>query len=59
MKSLDLENFGVVEMNQIELVETEGGFLILAALAVAGICLGVGYVIGAIAKNGANVVVQN
>jgi lactobin A/cerein 7B family class IIb bacteriocin len=36
MKSLDLNTYGVVEMNQRELVETDGGFIwfVVAAIVI-------------------------
>ena len=41
MKTLELEKFGVQEMNTIKMKETNGGFGILAAIAI-GIAIAAG-----------------
>lgn len=45
MKKLDLENYGVQEMNAMEMKETDGGF---AWLLVALLVIGIGVLIGAL-----------
>ena len=42
MKNLDLNNYGVLEMDAVEMRETDGGFL----LAAAAVTLAVLYVAG-------------
>lgn len=43
MEKLQLENFGLVEMSSEEMVNVEGGFWGLLAVAVAGFLAGMAY----------------
>ena len=46
MKSLELNAYGVSEMSRQEMVETDGGFIALIALAVWAICAAVAVTLG-------------